>query len=295
MKVALATQLEVSPFARDDDHYVNALQEQGASVHLMPWDDERIDWSSFDAVQIRSTWNYVEQLDAFLSWCERVERTTPLHNPRPLLQWNATKAYLRELESAGIAIVPTRWIAPREPVNITNELAGWRAQMGFLKPTVGANASGTLRFTLDDDGRVSQAVEDHLAHLQQRGECMLQPYLSSVEARGELSLIYFDGRFSHGVRKIPRCGDFRVQDDHGASDFPEFPSHSAREIADRCIDHVSALPFVGLPPLYARVDLMQGDEGQYLVGEVEMIEPSLFFRHDRQAASNLAGALLARI
>ena len=124
---------------------------------------------------------------------------------------------------------------------------------------------------------------------------MLQPYLPSVEVSGELSLIYFDGKFSHAVRKVPVAGDYRVQDDHGASDHPETPNADQLALGQRCLDFLTAKKFDTAPLLYARVDLMTGPAGEDWIGELELIEPSLFFRHDAQAAGRLASALLARL
>lgn len=295
MRIALANQVDATEFALDDEAYLAALRNAGVEVEQAAWDDPEVDWSRFDGVQIRTTWNYHERPAEFRSWCERVAAQSRLFNEPALVAWNANKTYLREVEAAGIPIVPTHWIDPGETVDICAALANFETTKGFLKPAIGANASGTLRFEIEADGRAPERCAAHLAEHGRDVVMMLQPYLASVEHSGELSLIYFDGALSHCVRKIPKAGDYRVQDDHGASDRPETPTPAQLELAQRCLEFVNGLPFVSEPLLYARVDLMTGSAGDDQVGELELIEPSLFFRHDPAAAPRLATALLRRL
>ena len=295
MRIALANQVDATEFALDDEVYLAALERAGATVELAPWDDERVDWARFDAVQIRTTWNYHERLPDFTAWCKRTAELTRFFNPPELIAWNAEKIYLRECEAAGIPIVPTTWIDRGGEVDIAAEMARFGTRRGFLKPAVGANASGTLRFDLEADGGAPEAAVAHLREHGANAVMMLQPYLPSVEQSGELSLIYFDNELSHCVRKIPVPGDYRVQDDHGASDRPETPTEAQLAIAQQSLAFVQGLAFMTSKPLYARVDLMTGPEGEDWVGELELIEPSLFFRHDADAAGRLASALLRRV
>lgn len=295
MRIALANQVDATEFALDDEAYLSALRQAGVEVDLAPWDDPKVDWSVYDAVQIRTTWNYHERLPAFKAWCEHVGSMTKFFNPPELIAWNAQKVYLRECEKAGIPIVPTRWIDRGRSIDIAVEMAKFGTRRGFLKPAVGANASGTLRFDLNADGSAPAEANEHLVKEAAANVMMLQPYLPSVELSGELSLIYFDGELSHCVRKIPQPGDYRVQDDHGAIDRPEEATAAQLELGRECINFIAKLPFMQGPPLYARVDLMTGPAGEDWVGELELIEPSLFFRHDEGAAPRLAKALMQRV
>jgi hypothetical protein len=295
MRIALANQVDATEFALDDEAYLAALRNRGVEVELAAWDDNRVDWSRFDAVQIRTTWNYHERLDDFRRWCEAVSASTRLFNPAALIAWNAQKTYLRQCERAGLPIVPTRWIDPGEGLDLGQALRAFGTERGFLKPAVGANASGTLRFELDAKGEAPDHANQHLSEHGKETVMMLQPYLPSVEKSGELSLIFFDEELSHCVRKIPVEGDYRVQDDYGASDRLETPNAAQLRLARRCVDFVNALPFMASKALYARIDLMTGPRGEDWIGELELIEPSLFFRHDANAANRLAEALLARL
>jgi glutathione synthase/RimK-type ligase-like ATP-grasp enzyme len=259
----------------DDRPFHEALAARGIDARQTVWDDPHVNWREFDAVLIRTTWDYQEKRDAFVAWAEQLD--VPLYNPAAIVGWNTHKSYLRELEGAGIPIIPTEWLARGTTPDISSlcEQRGWRR--AFLKPCVGATARETLRFTAGDP-----AAERHARRLLANEDLMLQPYLARVEHDGELSAIFIDGELTHSVRKVPVPGDFRVQDDFGAKDYPvDFPDPA---LARRTLEAVPSRL------LYARADFLIADEGLMLT-ELELVEPSLFFRHGRHAADRLADAV----
>ncbi|EDM81052.1 hypothetical protein PPSIR1_25771 [Plesiocystis pacifica SIR-1] len=297
-RLALVTCATVPEWEVDDEPLRVALGERGVVFEQPTWDDSGVDWGRFDAALIRTTWDYQRRPEAFLAWTRRVEARTRLFNPAPVIAWNLHKGYLRELEAAGVPIAPSVWLRAGEDVDLAallarEVMAGGRA---FLKPLVAANSDGTLRFDTGDAGEL-EAAQRHLDVLLAQGRDMvLQPYLGSVETEGEYSVLEFDGRVSHAVRKIPVAGDYRVQDDHGASDEAWTPDAEALELVRRCREAVRArFPGLDAPLLYARVDLLRDAGGGLVVNELELIEPSLFFRHDAGAGPRLAEALLARV
>jgi glutathione synthase/RimK-type ligase-like ATP-grasp enzyme len=294
MRLALVTCRDLPSWEVDDRPLVAELTQRGATVVEPAWDDPSADWSSFAGCLIRTTWDYMERRDEYVSWAERVERSTPLFNSARVVRWNTHKSYLRELESLGVAIIPTLWLEPGEPVTIAARLAerGWGR--GFLKPTIGATARETLRFEADADGLA--AAQAHADRVLAREGLMLQPYLERVESDGEVSAIFLGGELSHGVRKVPVAGDFRVQDDFGARDFPYQFTGAERDTAAAAIaaaEQALALPAGGL--LYARADFLRGATGDLLLTELELVEPSLFFRHSPTGPEKLADALLLRL
>ena len=113
----------------------------------------------------------------------------------------------------------------------------------------------------------------------------MQAFVPEVESRGEISLVYLDGTFSHAVRKRPASGDFRVQRDFGGSLEAMTPSEPVLAFGD------GVLAAVTRPWLYARVDLVEAGGGPVLM-ELELIEPDLFLTP--AGAARLAAALLAR-
>ncbi len=290
MRLALATCADLPEWEVDDRPFHEALRRRGHDVSLPVWDDAHVDWAAFDAVLVRTTWDYMEKQEAFVAWAERVAALRPLSAPPGVVRWNTRKTYLRDLAEEGVPLAPTQWLEPGPPADVAALLAGRGWERAFLKPMVGATARETLRFATDAAGMA--AAQAHLDRLQPREGFLLQPYLPSIEQEGELSAVFFGGRFSHGVRKVPVPGDYRAQDDFGAHDEPwDFPA------AER--EHAAAVMARAErrfgPLLYGRVDFLRGADGRLLLNELELVEPSLFFRHDPQAADRLADAWLARL
>ena len=299
MRIALATCSALPSHEHDDDPLHATLRERGVIVEQPVWDDARVEWAGFDAVLIRTAWDYHAKHSAFLAWAERVAAQTKLYNPAPVIPWNTNKLYLRELEALGVPLADTQWFEAGRAYDFVGAVQARGLARGFIKPVVGANASGTLRFDARRSDQLDAAAE-HFARWVERVDMMVQPYLASVEREGELSAIYFDGVLSHGVRKIPVAGDYRVQDDFGAHDQPEQLSDEALALGERTLAALATVATrrgwgEALPLLYARVDMLRDDGGALVLNELELVEPSLFFRHGPRAAERLATALLERL
>ncbi len=291
MLIALPTCAKLSDWEVDDAPLHKALEARGVEIVRPVWDEPGFDWSSCDACLIRTTWDYQEKHDAYVAWAKQVSERTRLFNPFEIVRWNTHKTYLRDLERRGIPVTPTVWLEAGSTVDLERMLdeRGW--SKAFLKPAIGATARETLRFEATPAG-ITEA-EAHLHRLLPNETMLLQPYLESVETQGELSAIFFDGRFSHAVRKIPVSGDYRVQDDFGAHDEPATLTDDELALAQRCI---AAVEEAGdTPLLYARTDFLHDHEGQLRLSELELVEPSFFFRHAPHAAETLAHALLQRL
>lgn len=289
MLLALATRSDLPTWEVDDRRFHDALARAGVPFERPVWDDPAVDWRRYGAVLIRTTWDYQDKLPAFRAWAARAAAATRLFNPEPVVAWNVHKSYLRELAAAGVPQAPTRWLDRGAAVDVAAlvRAAGWRE--GFLKPCVGATARETLRFGADADGlRRAQA---HVDRLLPHEDLMLQPFLPAVLGRGEWSAIFVDGVVTHCVRKVPAPGDYRVQDDFGAKDEPYAPSAAERALAAQAMAVVERR-FGRL--LYGRTDFLWQDDGSCVLTELELVEPSLFFRHGPQAADALVAALAAR-
>jgi glutathione synthase/RimK-type ligase-like ATP-grasp enzyme len=277
--IALATCATVPDWEIDDRVFHAALAARDIDARRCVWDDPAVDWTSFDLVLIRTTWDYQEKREAFVAWAQRIP--VPLQNPAAIIEWNTHKAYLRDLEARGVPIVPTEWLACGTTPDIASLCEGRGWPRAFLKPCVGATSRETLRFDVGDP-----AAQRHADRLLAHEDVMLQPYLSTVETEGEVSAIFIDGELTHAVRKVPVPGDYRVQDDFGAKDYPiAFPDVA---LAKRTVDAA------GSALLYARADFLIADE-RLLLTELELVEPSLFFRHGRHAADRLAQAISERL
>ena len=278
MKIALASCDILPGWEVDDLPLIAELESLGAEVQTPAWTGE-VDWDAFNATVIRTTWDYHTCPQEYLDWTRTVPR---LFNSLPVIEWNINKSYLRDLAFHSIPIAPTIWIQTGAEANVADALDQLQTTTGFLKPLVGACASDTLRFNADE-------IEQAQSFLDERSnqEMMIQPYLRSVESEGELSAIFVDGEFTHGVQKIPVKGDYRVQDDFGAEDrpysFTQEEIHSMKTIFNHVPDGDSLL--------YARVDYLRADDGTLLLNELELIEPSMFFRHSVEAAIKFANAI----
>jgi glutathione synthase/RimK-type ligase-like ATP-grasp enzyme len=298
MLLALATRSDLPTWEVDDRHLHRALRERGVAFEQPVWDDPRVDWRRYRAVLVRTTWDYQDKLSAFLQWCERVSALTRLDNPLRVLRWNTHKHYLRALQQVGVPLAKTVWLERGSRVDLPAALAGLGAREGFVKPCVGATARETLRFPATPSGFAAAAA--HVARLLPHEDLMLQPFLPAVLTRGEWSAIFVDGAITHCVRKIPVAGDYRVQDDFGARDEPYEPTAAERALALAAMAAVQRpggpCPGAdGTPLLYGRTDFLWLDDGSCVLTELELVEPSLFFRHAPAAADALAAAWLARL
>ena len=289
MRIALATCSNLPDWEIDDHAFWKALEHEGIDFDCVVWDKALVNWANYDGVLVRTTWDYQEKIEQFQNWLTKVETQTKVLNPAAVMRWNTEKTYLRDLAELGAPFLDTIWLRAGEHVDLGEVLQAKDWEAGFLKPVVGATARETLRFTTHEAGlKLAQA---HLERLLPHESLMLQPYCRSVEAVGEYSALYFGGHFSHGVQKIPLPGDYRVQDDFGASDCPYIFSKSDRESI-----HQVWLAFerfwggkVHVTDLaYGRVDLLRTSEGRLVLNELELIEPSLFFRHDPDSPKRLA-------
>lgn len=287
-RVALVT-YDARPEPTDDDRLLaDALSARGVSVDAMPWSDSTARWNAFDAVVVRSCWDYFRRADEFHAWLDRLEADgARVHNDVGILRWNADKTYLRDLEAAGIPVIPTRWLDVASPATLgaLRRDTGWGEVV--VKPTVSGGAHRTWRSAPE-----AEAVHDErLAEMIGAGAVMVQPLVPEIEREGEWSLVFFGGAYSHSVLKRPRAGDFRVQSEHGGSLKPAEPPDSVITAAERAI---GAIPFGGEPPLYARVDGCIVD-GRLVLMELEVLEPELFLRCSVESAGRLADELLARM
>lgn len=183
----------------DDRLLLAALHSGGQEARSVKWDDPAVDWSAFSQCIIRSAWDYHYRREPFLYWAERVAGATMLWNALPVIWWNTHKRYLRELESRGVPIVPTEWLAAGEKFCLAERVQRRRWSRFVIKPSVATNSYGARIFT----SQALDAAQAHLDTLLARHEAMLQPYLPSIEGYGERSLVFIDGELTHAFRKRP--------------------------------------------------------------------------------------------
>ena len=267
----------------DDRLVVDACRALGLMVDRRSWDDPHFDWSSTRTVIFRSTWDYFDRFDEFERWLEKAKTRTQFINPQELVFWNLDKRYLLDLAAKGVDIVPTYRVTPKIKENL-KEIAdkhGW--QEIVVKPTISATAKDTYRLTYQQ--LILPSIQQRFDALCEQKTMMVQPFLSRVLEEGELSVIVIGGQVTHGVRKVAKSGEYRVQSDFGGSIRLEQPDQEAIAIAQQAVQLCSE------EPLYARIDLIKNDEGKWNLGEMELIEPELWFRLQPHAADVLAFAI----
>ncbi|MFG2512866.1 RimK family alpha-L-glutamate ligase [Streptomyces sp. NPDC048584] len=267
---------------RDLPGLVRALREAGAEASAEVWDDDGVDWARFDLVVIRSTWDYSWRSAEFTAWAERCGALTRLANPADVVRWNTDKRYLGDLARAGVPVVDTRYIAAGDPLDLPHD------REYVVKPTSGAGARFAARYTPDEhDTAVRQLRRMHAEGFT----AMVQPYMRGIETAGERALQFFGGNLLHASRKGPVLApgtpyDQRKVAHPGLTDWT--PSLADTALARRALAFVPGRPEL----LYARVDVVDDEDGQPRVMELELVEPNLFLWLHPESAPRVVEELL---
>ena len=281
MKVAFATCAEKPAGTVDDRLLSDFLRGRGHDVAYEVWSAGDVDWKRYDLVFIRSTWDYHFHLSKFLAWTERVSQVTRVLNTHQVIKWNSTKEYLVELAEKGIGSVPT--ILGSEPKMLMERAKAALEDYDaiIVKPAVSAGAKRTFKVTTKEEAE--EAIESALI----KGVVLVQPFIESIEDDGEVSLIYVrdgDWRFTHGVLKRPKHGDYRVQAEFGGSLDPFKGEPQLHTFAKRALERAPA------GTSFARVDIVDWKR-EPMIGELELIEPELFFRFSPEAIERFANLI----
>jgi hypothetical protein len=284
-RIAFVTYRDLPGLSPDDLLAAAALTARGADVVPLCWDEPEVRWGSFDAVVVRSCWDYYLREAEFRRWLDGLESAAAaVWNPAAVLRWNLDKRYLRELADAGAAVIPTLWFDEHDCPTLaeTVDQQGWNRVV--VKPAVSAGAHHTRIIAAAD----AQREEGWFRRILRTGAVLVQPYLAEIETNGEWSLIYLGGEFSHAVRKVPRAGDFRVQPQHGGLHTLADPGPAVRDASDAVLARAPG------PLLYARVDGVER-EGRFELMELEVLEPALFLEARPGAPADFADAILRSV
>ena len=279
-RVALATSSKYPNLTDDDRLLLEPLAQRNIQAEPAIWNDASRNWSRFDAVIIRSCWDYHLQPEKFLRWIAGLQAlSVSVFNSADIIRWNADKTYLRDLEAKGIAVVPTLWPEPGNPISLNASLRELAWPKAVVKPRISATAYRTQLVT-PENAISTQALFDDL---RQDPGVMVQKFMDGITTEGEWSLMFFAGAFSHAVIKCPKRGDFRVQNDFGGTAHLADPPPDVLAAAAQAVRAVDATQ-------YARVDGVV-DEGQFRLMELELIEPALFLAEHNAAPTQFAEAI----
>ena len=295
-KVAFATATPERLGGADTDRsfHERACAAVGIVLEHRVWSDASVNWDAYDLVVVRSTWDYLDALDAFRTWLDRLGALGTVHNPAPVISWNLDKRYLLDLSALGVPVIPTVVCATSDAV--VTVLARQAGEV-VVKPVVSAGSRLTGRFAAADPA--ARALADEI--LGEGTPVLVQPAVASVATEGEVSALVFGGHVSHSVRKGPilALGGGLVGGSYTERLAPETLTPSRRavvEAASTAISRLVAERFGVVDPLlYGRIDLVTLDDGSDVVLEAELAEPSFFFETDPAAANRFAQLLAHRL
>lgn len=284
-RIAFATWRPQPEMTADDRLAIGPLRDRGIDVESVPWSSTAAKWAQFDAVVLRSCWDYHVRVRAFVDWLEKLEADgVQVVNAVPIVRWNLDKRYLREFEQRGFPIEPTVWLEPGASIELRELLdrQGW--DEAVIKPAVSASAYGTWRVTragrADDQKRLERMLD--------RGTVIVQRLNPSIRTAGEWSLVFFGGEYSHAVLKTPAPNEFRIQEKLGGRVRGAEPPNRMVHLAKQAIEATPG------NAVYARVDGI-ADTNQLTVMEVELIEPSLFLGFSPDSPIRFADSLAAAL
>lgn len=284
MKIALLTCEKLPQLNPEDQPLIPALAQHGITAIPAIWSDKTIDWTTFDYLIFRNTWDYFEKESEFRAWLDHIEQLgIKTLNPIELVKQNIHKFYLRDLEEQGVTILPTVFIDRTANLDLAALLpASWK--QAVIKPAFSAGSYLTTVFDAED----VNGINEEYGNIATQKELLLQEFRPEIQTIGETSFIFFNKQFSHAVNKKPVDGDFRVQTLFGGKYTLVNPSEdliaSAQKIIANFPDRL----------LYARVDgIIINDQLQLM--EVECIEPDLYFNLSPTALNQFVAAIVKLI
>lgn len=284
VKIALVTARQRPEVNVDHDmpFLVEALKATTVEAVAIAWDAPGVDWSAFDLVVIRSPWDYSWRSEEFLRWVERTSEVTRFANDASVVRWNADKRYLRELADSGVPIIPTEFLAPGDPIDLTGRSADF-----VVKPAVGAGARYAARYRPDE---VELAAENVRQIHHEGATAMVQPYVQAIDTAGECALVFVRNKFLHAIRKkaVLSVGlryDER-RDAHPGTE-PWQPTPAALRLAEQALAAIPQRDDL----LYARIDMVVDADGSPVLTELELIEPNLYLRFHPQSMPTIVDAI----
>ena len=269
----------------EDQLVVDALRRKGLTVERKSWDDSDFDWSTTKNILFRTTWDYFDRFDEFEIWLNHVSEVTRLINQKELIYWNIDKHYLQDLAKKDVNIPATIFIEKGEQRSLTACIEKINWETFILKPAISGAGRHTYKFNKGDEARLNQIFFELITN----ESLLLQEYQKQITTKGEVAFMVFGGKYSHAILKKAKPGDFRVQDDFGGTISNYEPS------ADEIAFIEKAFKAVSPTPAYARIDVIWDNNDQLCIGEIELIEPELWFRKDENAADKFANAIVSYI
>lgn len=272
---------EAGDYVTDFHLSFDAVRDLGYTPVEVAW-RQPCDWDDFAIVYTAAPWDYPQHPDEFKQALAAIQRSNAvLINDYDTLLWNMDKSYLKDLQGRGVNIVPSRWFADISPSVIDAFFDDFESDKLVIKPNVGGNAADTYVLERPLPAELHELLLQRFVNR----EYIVQPFVDAIRDEGEFSLFFFQGGYSHAIQKVPKSGDFRVQEEHGADIRPSEPPAELKQLATDVFKNLDPVP------AYGRGDWVRGLDGSFLLMELELVEPSLYLRTNRFAAARFAAAL----
>lgn len=266
---------------KDDLLLQNELQNRGYPADITVWSDTSTDFSEYDLAIIRSCWDYDSRLTEFLRQMKKIENSSLLYNPLDIIEKNSDKRYLLDLQTTGIKITPTVTADNLNNLNIPPE---WKKVV--IKPNVSASGKDTYRYLIDEEEKIKAACSDII----EKGKLpLIQKYISSIETFGEHSSIVIDGKITLTVKKTPAKGGFLIHKHFGGSSTSVQTSEKEKSFIRNILSKLESLP------LYMRVDYLKDENDNFLLLELEQIEPHLYLTESVFGLEALTDGIIKRL
>ena len=278
-KVVFLTMDSLVGFECYDDLLIEPLNDIGWTVEKISWRKENVNWNNYNAVIVRSTWDYQSDSKKFLEVLRTVNNSSAyLENNFSILQWNMNKRYLYDLKQKNIRIPDTIWEKSFSAERAVKYFDLLNVDEIIIKPNISGNADNTFRLKRRDLNSCLPILQSIFGNR----EYLVQPFMKNIIDEGEYSLFYFGGKYSHTILKKPKANDFRVQEEHGGIIKLVQPTEEQLLQAENILNTINPLP------LYARIDFVRTPDDQFALMELELIEPSLYFNMDIESPKRFA-------
>lgn len=281
MNIALVTYTDYGAYhsqttENEDDQLIEYLQSKGLTLEKAIWNDSNVNWGKYDFVLLKSPWDYFNLIDDFYTWLNALEaKQIKLFNPISTVKWNADKHYLQDIKEAGLKIAPCIFLKKETAIELKPYFEKLNTNTLIVKPAVSGGSKNTFKITAEN----VDLMNKELNLLLSEEDFIIQPFLKEIEENGEWSLVFFGGEFSHALLKKAKTGDFRVQHVFGGTVHPQTPSKELIAIAQQYVNQFAK------NCLYARVDGVMVEE-EFLLMELELIEPFLFLDTNKESLAN---------
>ncbi|MBB2147260.1 hypothetical protein GM921_17295 [Pedobacter sp. LMG 31464] len=287
MNIALVTYQDKGAYSsptteNEDDSLLKFLKSKNLKIEKVIWNDPQVNWENYDLAILKSPWDYFDLITDFYTWLSDLEsKNIKLLNPIDIVKWNADKHYLHDIEKAGLKVTQSIFLNKGEKINLQDYFEKLNTDKIIVKPAVSGGSKNTFKVTV----ATAEEINLKLNILLQEEDFILQPFLTEIEENGEWSFLFFGGKFSHALLKKAKAGDFRVQHSFGGTIHPQNPPQHLIATAQHYINQFAK------GCLYARVDGALVNN-EFLLMELELIEPFLFLNTEEKALENYYKALL---